>query len=175
MKHLMLLKTVVLFLVPALFLVLNETKSEAAFEIPNVSEISSETVFADEREIHKLINKQRRKKGLDDLQWSGDLERLARNYSQKMADGKFFSHYDRNGDSIVQRAGKMRIKGWRKIGENLFYSQPYKKLNELAVEKWMQSPSHRENILDRNYNTTGIGIAQARDGSIYITQVFTQN
>lgn len=175
MKNLMLLKTAVLFLTLVSFFVFYETKSEAALNSSAISENTSNNISADEREIFNLVNKQRRKKGLADLQWSGDLERLARSYSRKMADGKFFSHHERNGDSIVQRAGAMRIKGWRKIGENLFYSEPYEKLNKFAVEKWMESPAHRQNILDRAYNTTGIGIAKSNNGTIYITQIFTQN
>jgi uncharacterized protein YkwD len=30
-------------------------------------------------------------------------------------------------------------------------------------------------MLDRNWTATGIGIATARDGSIFITQVFTHD
>lgn len=171
----MLLKAAILFLMCLSLLSFFELKSEASPDNSVILEIFSNNLSADEREIFNLVNKQRRKKSLADMQWSDDLERLARSYSRKMADGRFFSHYERNGDSIIQRASAMKIKGWRKIGENLFYSEPYEKLNRFAVEKWMESPTHRQNILDRDYNTTGIGIAEAKDGTIYITQIFTQN
>jgi uncharacterized protein YkwD len=39
----------------------------------------------------------------------------------------------------------------------------------------MRSASHRENILDPEWRGTGIGIAYARDGEIYITEVFADN
>ena len=173
MKKSFALKILFLSLVLVGFLTLSEIKIEAMTKTPTIIKNGSDNVSG--REILKLINKERRKKGLSDLQWSDELEKLARNYSKKMADGKFFSHYERNGDSVSQRALAMKIKGWRKIGENLFMSEPYDKLNSFAVENWMKSPLHRQNILDQSFNTTGIGIAQSRDGTIYITQVFTQN
>lgn len=173
MKKSIIPKIVFLFLAVVGFLVLFQTKSEAATKNARIIKNGSDNVSG--REILKLINKERRKKGLSELQWSDDLEKLARSYSKKMADGKFFSHYEKNGDSVAQRAAAMKIKGWRKIGENLFMSEFYDKLNSFAVENWMKSPSHRQNILDQAFNTTGIGIAQSRDGTIYITQVFTQN
>lgn len=166
-------KILFLFLALVGFLTLPQLKSEAAVKNLLFFKNGSDNVSG--HEILKLVNNQRRKKGLSDLQWDNDLEKLARSYSKKMADGKFFSHYERNGDSVVQRAQAMKLKGWRKIGENLFMSEPYDKLNSFAVENWMKSPLHRQNILDQSFNTTGIGIAQSRDGTIYITQVFTQN
>jgi uncharacterized protein YkwD len=36
----------------------------------------------------------------------------------------------------------------------------------------MASPGHRQNILDKNYSRTGIGVAIAPDGQVFITQVF---
>lgn len=126
----------------------------------------------DENEIYNLINIERRKKGLSELDWDARLTQLARSYSKKMAKESFFSHYDRDGNSVVERALNSNVKGWSKIGENLFYSEGYGDFDSLAVRGWMNSPDHRRNILDRQFTTTGIGIAQSRDGRIYITQVF---
>ncbi len=126
----------------------------------------------DENEIYNLINDERRKKGLTKLDWDENLTKLSRSYSKQMAKESFFSHYDREGNSVVERAEDSNIKGWSKIGENLFYCEGYDDFNALAVRGWMNSPEHRRNILDRQFTSTGIGIAQSRDGRIYITQVF---
>jgi uncharacterized protein YkwD len=37
---------------------------------------------------------------------------------------------------------------------------------------WMDSPGHRQNILDKGYTRTGIGVAVAGDDKVYITQMF---
>ncbi|MBS1797762.1 MAG: CAP domain-containing protein [Acidobacteria bacterium] len=135
---------------------------------------SSRSVESEERAIFDLINEERRKKGLGDLEWDGRLAGVARDYSRRMAREDFFSHYDRDGNSVVERARDSNVRDWRQIGENLFYCEGYDQFDELAVRGWMKSPDHRRNILDRRFNASGIGIARARDGRIYITQVFIE-
>ena len=39
-----------------------------------------------------------------------------------------------------------------------------------AVKGWMESLGHRKNILTASYDRTGIGVAIAENGKIYITQ-----
>jgi uncharacterized protein YkwD len=41
-----------------------------------------------------------------------------------------------------------------------------------TVNGWMHSSGHRQNILQPSYLKTGLGAAIARDGKVYITQVF---
>lgn len=135
----------------------------------------SRNLSSDEYTIHNLINQERRRKNLEELFWDENLARLARNYSRQMARESFFSHFDRDGNSVVERARKSRINGWTRIGENLFFCEGYDDFDSLAVRGWMKSPEHRRNVLDRQFNTTGIGVAATRDGQIYITQVFTKN
>lgn len=128
-----------------------------------------------EIQVFDLVNREREKKGLYDLEWDRNLSRLARNYSQQMADENFFSHYDRSGASVMDRARAMRIKDWSRIGENLFESIGERNFMPVSVQQWMKSPGHRRNILDPKWTQSGIGIAQSRDGKIYITQVFIEN
>jgi uncharacterized protein YkwD len=135
---------------------------------------AAKNVDSDEREIFDLINEERRKKGLGELTWDASLSRLARDYSQKMARENFFSHYDGNGEAVDDRAKAMRIKNWSKIGENLFFCEGYDNPNATAVRGWMKSPTHRDNILDPDYNVSGIGVAQTASGKIYVTQVFLE-
>ena len=42
----------------------------------------------------------------------------------------------------------------------------------LAVELWLDSPSHRRNMMDAGWKESAIGVAVAEDGSYYFTQVF---
>src|SRR5690606_13533802 len=42
---------------------------------------------------------------------------------------------------------------------------------EAVVDLWINSPGHRKNLLG-NYRYIGIGIATARDGTPYFTQIF---
>jgi len=129
----------------------------------------------DEYQIFELINAQRQKSRLNDLIWDDKLARMARSFSKKMAKENFFAHADFDGKTVVERADDSNVKNWRKIGENLFYFEGNHNFDELAVRGWMKSPTHRQNILDENWTATGIGIAESRDGRIYITQVFVED
>ena len=141
-------------------------------EAENRTKISIENFSFDEREIFVLINRERRKRRLAELQWNDDLADMARKYSEKMADENFFSHFDVKGANVARRAQKARIKGWSKIGENLFTIENAVEFDAFAVKAWMNSPSHRLNILDKDWTESGIGIAQSENGDIYVTQVF---
>jgi uncharacterized protein YkwD len=125
----------------------------------------------DENEIFDLVNDERRRKRLTNLDWNDDLARVARKYSQQMAKGNFFSHFDKNGNGVEERVDAAGIK-WRMIGENLYFCQGIEDYNSAAVAGWLKSPSHRANMLNKNWTETGIGIAESRDGKIYVTQVF---
>lgn len=126
-----------------------------------------------EIEVFDLINRERSRAHLGGLAWDNRLANLARNYSRQMAREGFFDHYDPNGKTVIDRAYAARIKNWSSIGENLFVCDEHPYFTTTAVRGWMKSRTHRTNILERSWTATGIGVATARDGSIFITQVFT--
>ena len=125
-----------------------------------------------ENEIFQLINRQRSRSRLEILNWDDDLADLARDYSQEMADENFFSHRDRRGRDVADRAERSGIRRWTKIGENLFFCDGFRNFSNLAVSGWLKSASHRKNMLAPDWTKTGIGVAQDRNGRIYITQIF---
>ena len=56
------------------------------------------------------------------------------------------------------------------VGENVAYGQntPLSTI----FQGWMDSKGHRENILRKEYEELGIGIAKNDKGEVYYTQVF---
>ena len=138
----------------------------------------TQTAFAlnladEERRIFELVNQERIRQRLAPLVWDDSLSRIARDYSRRMGREGFFDHQDPEGKTAMDRAERARLRGWSRIGENLFFCDPVRGLPAFAVRGWMRSPTHRENMLDRGWTATGIGITEARDGSLYITQLFT--
>jgi uncharacterized protein YkwD len=135
----------------------------------------SASLSAEEFRIFERVNSQRNRLRLSGLEWDDRLAELARAYSERMAREHFFDHWDSNGETVVDRARRARIGGWKTIGENLFVCEGVDSgLSDFAVAGWMKSATHRENMLDRKWTATGVGIARARDGSIYITEVFIE-
>jgi uncharacterized protein YkwD len=125
-----------------------------------------------EKQAFELINKQRKANGLKELAWSDDAAEVARRHSQSMAEYKFFSHQGLDGSMVDDRADSLGLRKWLAIGENIAYNRGYSNPVEFAVECWMKSTGHKENILNRGWKESGIGIAVASDGSYYFTQVF---
>ncbi|MCE2498111.1 MAG: CAP domain-containing protein [Nitrosopumilaceae archaeon] len=62
------------------------------------------------------------------------------------------------------------------LAENIYYLQGYSAENAAAnsreiVDGWMASPGYRDNIMNENYDSIGIGI-RFDNSEIYATQVF---
>ena len=55
--------------------------------------------------------------------------------------------------------------------ENVAYNSGYSDPATQAVQGWLKSTGHRQN-LEGNYNLTGIGIAKNAKGEYYFTQIF---
>jgi uncharacterized protein YkwD len=141
--------------------------------------LSAAPVFAfsvdeEEAEVFRLVNLQRQKAGLSRLDWDDGAARIARAYSKRMAREGFFDHYDPEGNTVMERADRGGVRHWSRIGENLFVCDPMEEFEPFAVRGWLRSTTHRQNMLDRRWTATGVGIARARDGEIYIVQVFLE-
>ena len=123
-----------------------------------------------ERRAFDMVNSERAKYGLPPLAWDGDLCRMARLHSEKMARLNFFDHEGPDGD-LPNRARESGIR-WRSLAENIALNQGYDDPVALAVDQWMHSTGHRDNMLRRIFTHTAIGIARSKDGRVYLTQVF---
>lgn len=133
---------------------------------------SSEQLFDLERQAFSLINQKRAETGLTPLAWSDEVARVARLHSENMVKYNFFGHAGQDGSMVDDRADSLGLGKWRLIGENIAYNRGYARPVEIAVENWMQSEGHRQNILNRGWRESGIGIAVKADGAFYFTQVF---
>lgn len=125
-----------------------------------------------ERIVFDLVNGKREGSGLKPLIWSDEVASIVRNHSQSMAVHGFFSHRGLDGKMVSDRADRQGLTKWRSIGENIAFNRGYDAPVEKAVELWMQSTSHRHNLLSSQWRESAIGVAVAADGSYYFTQVF---
>lgn len=129
-------------------------------------------IFELEKQAFQLINEKRRALQLAPLAWSEDVAKIARAHSQNMAQYKFFSHTGIDGTMVDDRADQNGLSRWRAIGENIAYNRGYENPIEFAVERWLLSPKHKQNMFDARWKESAVGIAVAADGSYYFTQVF---
>lgn len=146
----------------------------AAAEVSSKSHASSAVATATsmEQRAFELVNIERAKKGLRPLVWDAELTRMARTYSEKMAQQNFFSHKAPDGEGLRERSRASHIAGFKRLGENLAYNKGFADAALCAVVGWMRSEGHREHILDGEFTRSGLGIARSADGRVYFTQVF---
>ena len=125
-----------------------------------------------ERETFDLLNAKRKERGLAPLVWSDSVAAVAKEHSVDMASMNYFSHKDMSGRYVSDRADSMGLKKWRAIGENIAFNRGFSDPITRTVELWMNSTSHRQNLLDDHWKESAVGIAVADDGSYFFTQVF---
>ncbi len=125
-----------------------------------------------EQKAFKLLNQKRVEIGLSPLVWSESMAKIARLHSYNMATFKFFSHKGLDGLQVDGRATSLGLNKWQGIGENIAYNRGFSNPVEFAVERWMLSDSHRENLLDKRWRESAVGIAVTKDGTYYFTEVF---
>ena len=155
-------------------LVARMTTPQPASYAPAAGPAPAVAATGDERRAFDLVNAERQKRGLSPLVWDGALTRLARYHSENMARDGVLSHTDGDGLDLSGRAQVLGLRNWRALGENIAYNQGYSDPTAFAVERWMVSEKHRENILNGEYTHAGIGIARAADGRVFFTQVFME-
>lgn len=125
-----------------------------------------------EQAVFALVNRVRAEKNRAPLAWNNALAEAARNHAENMSRFDFFSHAGRDGSMVDERVATQKIEGWQALGENIAYNRGYIDPAEAAVEKWLLSPAHRDNLLGAAWQQTGIGVALKPDGTVYFTQIF---
>ena len=104
------------------------------------------------------LNRIRAQHGLAPLRSNAKLRAAADVHSLAMARNGFFAHESRDGTSFwkrVQRYYGNSGFGFWSVGENLLWSSGDLTAAQ-AVEMWMKSPKHRENILTPRWREIGL-------------------
>ena len=138
----------------------------------NASASAAPAANSFERRAFELVNDERRARGQQPFVWDADLASLARQHSENMARQNFFAHAGPDGLDTADRAAVGGLCGWRAIAENIAYNQGFDDPAGFAVERWMVSQKHRDNILRAAFTHAGLGVSRAPDGRIFFTQVF---
>lgn len=143
-----------------------------------------------ERAIHDRSNDVRQARGKPPLDFDTRLRSVARSHSEDMADRGYFSHESPDGERHGDRYNRAGI-NCGASAENIAWTVADGDVktesgtvdhdrNETSiarglVRQWMNSPGHREILLDGQWQSEGIGIAvtETDDGTrVYATQNF---
>jgi hypothetical protein len=133
----------------------------------NNTALAAVNASAEEARMIQLVNQARNSAGLPSLYAEQQLTDMARGYSSEMYLYNFFSHVSPVSGTLQQRISARGITGWNLAGENIAKAPSV----DVAFEALMNSPSHKENILRKEFNCVGIGVVQG-GSCLYITQEF---
>lgn len=107
-----------------------------------------------EKRVFDLINDERKKHGLEALEWDSALAGVAHAHSTDMAHKGYFAHVNLEGKSPCERKWDAGIT-FKFSGENIAYGY---KTPESVVRAWMDSPSHKKVILSDMATHMGVGV-----------------
>jgi uncharacterized protein YkwD len=131
--------------------------------------LSSSTEDSDaEGVLLELANQRRKEAGVPPLRANEGLTAAARVHARLMVDKQQLSHQFDGEPSLMPR---LRVSGlqlsW--VAENVALNASAEK----AFEALMQSPPHRQNLLDPDFNAAGFA-AFWSDGKLYVVQDFAR-
>ena len=121
-------------------------------------------------EVLRLTNEQRRMYGLPDLEDGTDLMDYVANVRLRES-MTYFSHTRPNGQRFEYAAIDAGLDYYR-VGENLGCGQL---TPQAVVTAWMNSPTHRANILDSGFTRLSVAYGVGADGATYWVQFFWQS
>lgn len=115
----------------------------------------------------ELVNEERAKAGCGALRVDAKVTEAAQFHADDMAARDYYEHDSPEGKSAGDRldAAGYAWSGW---GENIHKSPTDP---ETAMRDWMDSPGHRDNILNCDFEHLGVGVNLASNGPFWV-QVF---
>jgi uncharacterized protein YkwD len=132
---------------------------------------------AEERRFVELCNEERRKRGLSQLVIDPLLIEVARDHSREMLEKAYFNH--NSPTAAIKTPMDRYLKAvhlrpeYACVGENLFYCSIVDVSRGHSA--FMNSPTHRENVLFPRYEKIGVGIVKNERGEFWVTQMFLTN
>jgi len=141
----------------------------ALFFIPKHS-VSAEFSSINAQTLIQLTNSERQKHNLPILTPNQLLTKAAFNKAEDMLQKDYFAHTTPEGKPFylwIQEADYT----YRSAGENLaiFFDE-----NQNIVQAWMKSPTHRQNILDHQYQEIGIAALTGKFNQEQTTTIVVQ-
>jgi len=127
------------------------------------------TMGSDEQVILNLVNEARKNAGLSELKTDSEIMRVAEIKAQDMEDNNYFSHTSPTYGSPFDMLKSFGV-SYKSAGENIAGHSTAKN----AFEAWMNSSGHKANILNSNYNYTGIGVVESDRYGKMLVQMFVE-
>lgn len=139
-----------------------EENSDLGFKTTDI------TIDADsESQMLAMLNLERAKAGLNPLAGDILIRNVSRAKSREMLIEGYFAHTAPNGENLLNRLNNADV-SFVVAAENIALAPTI----DLAEVGLMNSPKHKANILDPQFTKVGIGVIDAKEHGIMVTQIF---
>jgi uncharacterized protein YkwD len=130
-----------------------------------------------EQRFLELTNRERVNRGLRPLTVDPLLITVARQHSREMMEKNYFDHVSPTPGYKTPMDRYLKALGTRPkyatVGENLYYCSVVDV--ERGHQAFMNSPSHRENVLFPRFEKMGVGIHKNARGEFWVTEMYLTN
>ncbi len=120
-------------------------------------------------QVLQLINFERAEADLAPVVVNPVLTKIASDFACRMIDHEFFLHQDPDTGAGPGDRAREAAYSFYAVGENLAAGQA---TAAEVMDVWMESPAHRDNILDARWQEVGIAVRFGGEYSIYWVQEF---
>lgn len=106
------------------------------------------------QKVYDLTNKEREKNSLPPLEYNETLSKAALNKAKDMFEQNYWSHYGPDGTTpwnFILTAGYQYEYAGENLAKNFMFSDG-------VVKAWMESPTHRDNIVRKEYTDVGYAV-----------------
>ena len=149
-----------------------ETNSEPANSVDtkpeeNSSEPVQTNLSVEEQEFLNKINEIRIKNNLPELKIDDNVENVARLKAQDLEENNYFSHTSNKYGTPFEMLTTSGV-NYKTASENIAGNSSI----DGAINSWMNSDSHKNNILSNNFNYTGVAVVHSNTYGKILVQLF---
>lgn len=144
----------------------DEMKS-AVTNTETIEEVPSINLTSDESELLSIINAERQKNNLPNLEIDEQLQNVAKLKANDIVQNNYFSHISPTFGTPFEMLKSHNI-AYKTASENIAGNSNIKS----AFDAWISSDSHKENILSNDYNYTGIAVVDSIAYGKIIVELF---
>lgn len=144
----------------------DEPKS-AVSNTESIEPISDLNLTEDENELLNLINTEREKNNLSAFKIDENLQNVARLKAQDLVKNNYFSHISPTYGTPFEMLRNNQI-SYKTASENIAGNSSISG----ALDSWLNSDSHKKNILSNDYNYTGLAVVDSIAYGKIIVQLF---
>lgn len=143
------------------------TNSNNSNSNQNTTPNTNTTNLSNQDKVLALINSERARNNLPALKKGAKLKEIAQIKSDEMVSTNYFSHNSLKYGSPFDMMKNFGL-SYITAGENIAGNSTL----EGAVEAWMNSEKHRDNILSNSYNYAGIGVTKSSTYGYIVVAMF---